>query len=138
MCIVEHRCDSTPRTHQEINKGLFPGAQVGVFSEDQVFGRFRRWWCCPRQGGRSAASTAAETIFWLELLAAFSTEHSYPPTTSIRQLCRHEMELDAEFLPRIGVSGYNGGTLYRQKRQAAQVVEHPRDPNPDAVQAAKG
>ena len=133
MCIVEHRCDSTPCTHQEINKGLFPGAQVGVFSEDQVFGRFRRWWCCPRQGGRSAATTAAETIFWLELLAAFSTEHSYPPTTSIRQLCRCEMEVNAEFIPRIGVSRYNWYAHLQQKRRAVQVFYHPHDPNPNAV-----
>ena len=34
--------------------------------------------------------------------------------------------------------GYNTGTLYQQKRRAAQVYHHPRDPDPNAEWTAKG
>ena len=36
------------------------------------------------------------------------------------------------FIPRIGVSVYNTGTLYQQKRREMQVFEHPHSPNPNA------
>ena len=84
---------------------------------------------------RFAGSGAAGSVD----VAVTSAPHLSQKLESDRSSSPHFLQNIVTFpLPVYANSEYNKSTLYQQKRQAAQVQKHPRDPNPDAVEPAKG